>query len=219
MITISEVVEELIKKSTLLEEGMMRGIINYSSLARLMKGDIEKKVYKSIQTGAIIMALKRYAAKIKRVRKKTWVFKQMPDMIVRSNLMEITYANSDSFIKKRDHFFEKMRNEQKYFLIITQGVFETTLIVSKDLQPSIEKSFKDEKHVASFDRLSSITIRLPVETVDTPGVYGHILKTLEWEGINVVEVASTYTEFTIILNDYEIDRAFSSLKKVLTPLP
>jgi len=201
MITISEVVEELIKKSTLLEEGMMRGIINYSSLARLMKGDIEKKVYKSIQTGAIIMALKRYAAKIKRVRKKTWVFKQMPDMIVRSNLMEITYANSDSFIKKRDHFFEKMRNEQKYFLIITQGVFETTLIVSKDLQPSIEKSFKDEKHV------------------DTPGVYGHILKTLEWEGINVVEVASTYTEFTIILNDYEIDRAFSSLKKVLTPLP
>jgi aspartokinase len=52
--------------------------------------------------------------------------------------------------------------------------------------------------------------------VTTPGVYGKILRTLEWNGINVVEVASTYTEFTIILKDGDIDRAFATIKRALS---
>lgn len=43
-----------------------------------------------------------------------------------------------------------------------------------------------------------------------------ILKILAWEGINVVEVVSTFSEFTIILEDEEVSRAFSLFKDSLS---
>ena len=62
--------------------------------------------------------------------------------------------------------------------------------------------------------LSAITIILPKEAVFVPGVYYSVLKALAWEGINFVEVVSSYTELTIILQNSNVDRAFSVLKNL-----
>lgn len=219
MITIAEVVEEIVRHSPLLEEGMKKGIINYSSLARELKPEIEEKVFKSIQTGAIIMALKRFSLKTqKKTKDVRSIFKHSPDMLVRSHLMEYTIANSETLLEKHRVFFNKINNKNnKYFFIITQGVFETAMIISQDLQTFIVQNLKGEQITACVKNLSSITIQLPESNVTMPGLYGYILRSLGWEGINVVEVASTYTEFTIILKEADVDRAFSVLKKTLTP--
>ena len=116
MITIAEAVGELVRSSPLLEEGISKNIINYSSLARLIKPEVEEKVFKTIKTGAIIMALKRLSkrkyAKEKDVRA---IFKQNPDMIVRSNLMEYTLVNSDTLIDKHRHFFSNIQKKSQTF--------------------------------------------------------------------------------------------------------
>ena len=96
-------------------------------------------------------------------------------------------------------------------------MFETAIILSRDLRLLVEQNFKKEKIISVAEDLSAITIQLPEINVTTPGLYGYILKSLGWEGINVIEVASTYTEFTIILKETDVDRAFSVLKKTLTP--
>ena len=62
--------------------------------------------------------------------------------------------------------------------------------------------------------LSAITLILPKEAVFVPGVYYSVLKALAWEGINFVEVVSSYTELTIILQNSNVDRAFSVLKNL-----
>ena len=54
MITIAEIAEEIIRKSPFLEEALADGLINVSSLARMIKPDIEKKLQKPIKEGAII---------------------------------------------------------------------------------------------------------------------------------------------------------------------
>lgn len=216
MYTVSEAVEELLKRSTLLEEGLQKGIINYSSLARELKPAISEMVMKDIQTGAIVMAIKRYADRSQKEPKAAEVFIKTPDITVRSNLVEYTFAASPTLSAAQYRFFQKAHENQASFLIVTQGIFETTLIVSDTLSGLVQEHFSREKTVSTFDRLSAITIKLPVVTVTTPGVYGKILRALEWDGINVVEVASTYTEFTIILNDRDIDRAFATIKKALS---
>jgi len=215
MITISQVVEEIINKTPFLEEAIAKGIVNHSSLARLMKSEIEEKLYKTVKTGAIIMALRRQAKKkqLNPIIKK--IFSTPPDMIVRSNLVEFTFSNSDSLLTKHKKLLEKIENQTKYFFTITQGVFETGIIVSHELEQKIKDIFEEEKVVSQLTDLSSITIKLPEENVTTPGVYYFILKALAWQNINVVEVISTYQEITLILATSEIDTAFSILKKSL----
>lgn len=216
MITIPEVVEKLIKKSPFLSESLAQGIINISALARSIKPEIKKEVQKDIQTGAIVMALNRLAKRIrqsdKEIKKKT--FPTIPDLMVRSNLMEITFANSPLLIQKLKRLLEQINIKQSYFLTFTRGIFETTIIASQELKTRIEAIFKSEDILSQFNHLSSITVQLQPGTTQTPGAFEFILKPLAWEQINLIEVVSTYTEFTMILQDEDTDRAFSIIKRL-----
>jgi hypothetical protein len=216
MITIPEVVEANVKHSPFLEEGIAQGIINFSALARIIKAQVEEETMKEVTEGAIVMALKRLAPKLKQTNQAKKIFQNPPDMIVRSNLIEYTLANSETLIKKHKRILEEMGEINKYFFVLTQGVFETTVILSKDLKPKIEAIFAGEKLISTIEKLSAITIRLPEESITTTGVHYFIDKALAWENINIVEVASTYSEFTIILKENDVDKAFSILKKALS---
>ena len=63
--------------------------------------------------------------------------------------------------------------------------------------------------------LSAVIIRLAPSTVQTPGVYYAILKCLAWQNINVVDVVSTATEFTIFVGSDDLDRTFAALRRLL----
>ena len=58
-----------------------------------------------------------------------------------------------------------------------------------------------------------ITHYLPHEKTEIAGYYYYILKRIAWEGINIVEILSTTNEFSIILDETDVDRAFAVLKK------
>ncbi|VVA44135.1 Aspartate kinase [Candidatus Roizmanbacteria bacterium] len=214
MITIPEIVEKIIKKSSFLEEGLSKKIINLSALSRIIKPEIEKELYKKVENGAIIMALKRLSSRLDHRNSINKIFINAPDLIVRSNLIEYTLANSQSLIPKHQKLLEIINRQKEFFSTITEGVFETTLIVSLELESSIKKIYKDEKVIFKVNNLSSITIRLPKENIDLSGVYYFILKPLAWEEINILEVVSTTHEITLIFGEKDIDRAFLNLKNL-----
>jgi hypothetical protein len=85
------------------------------------------------------------------------------------------------------------------------------MIFNDLLAKEVEKIFKNEALINSISDLAAITIRLSDQIVAIPGGYYSILKQLAWHKINVVEVVSTFSEFNIILNQDDIDRAFSTI--------
>lgn len=213
MISISDALNEIIRGYPFLEEGLSRGIINYSAFAREVKPQIEKRLYKSVKEGAIVMALKRISERlVKNSRQKDQI--NLTDLTVRSNLTEFTFLNSESLIDKQRELFNKLAEQKDVFCAVSQGIRETTFIASIEAALAIERIFSSESLVAKIDHLSSITIHLPKETAETPGVYYQILKQLAWENINVVEVISTLSELTIVFNERDINQAFSTLKKL-----
>ena len=212
MIAVSEAVRKVIEKTPFLAEALAEGVVNYSALARRLKKRVEEMTYKPASISSIVMALRRMPHK--RVLAPARVFKKAPEMILRSGLMEVTVDNA-VFSKVSWRILERLAEEKKGFLTITQGVFETTIIFSASLSGKIEEILGEEKILSSFTGLSSITIKLPRKVVFIPGVYHMLLRPLFLDGINVVEVVSTLHEFTIILEDKNVDRAFSVLKNYL----
>jgi len=59
MVSISHVVEDIVKHRPYLSESLAAGIINVSSLARQLQPDVERALQKGVNTGAIVMALNR----------------------------------------------------------------------------------------------------------------------------------------------------------------
>jgi hypothetical protein len=217
MITVSEEIEKIVLGSHLLEEGLSQGIINLSALSRKIKPQIDSALMKNVSESAILMALKRFTLRVKSKEKEPLnVLKNKADITVRSNLSEFTFLKSDSILERKKKLLEEVKEIKESFITFTQGVFETTIIISADLTKTVENIFKKEKTLSTINNLSAITIKLSPEIIYTPGVYYSILKQLAWKNINVVEVVSTYTEFTIILKKEYIDLSFSILLNFLS---
>ena len=48
--------------------------------------------------------------------------------------------------------------------------------------------------------------------MSVPGIYYFIFQRLAWEGIVLYEVISTTNEFTILVDEDQVDRAFKVIK-------
>lgn len=218
MITVVQAVERIIEKSPFIEEALHDGLINVSSLARKIKPDVEKIVKKEVKQGAIVMAINRLSPS-DYIRINTGIkefLKSLGDIVVRSGLSDYTFAYSDNLTIKQTKLLKRLHENKDIFCTFSQGVSERTIIISTDFKAEMDRIFRGEKVLAIKENLSSITIRLPKENVETPGVYYFIMKKLAWEGINIVEVISTTNEFTIVVNDEDVDQTFSVLMRLKT---
>lgn len=214
MVTVAEGTKRIIERSRYLQEALEKGLINISSLARYIKPELEQMLIKNVSNSAIIMAIRRMTKSLKPQFKYKNIFNAPPDMISRSNLVEINIANSRYMSEKYRDLINLSKSQTESFFTLTEGVFETTIILSRDLYPNIKKLLKDENVVAEFYDLCSITIRLPKKAIYTPGVFYFFLKSLAWEGINIIEVVSAYKEFTVILERKDTNKAFSILQSL-----
>lgn len=210
---IAQAVDELISASPFLEEALSEELINVSSLARKLQPDIEKKLHKKVQPGAIVMAINRRPSGLSfRISKEIREFmRKLGDVIVRSNLRDYTFENSAGLISCNRQLMDEIGGEKEIFCTISQGVFETTLVVSNLLETRIRDIYRKEKLLARKTRLSSITIRLPESNTEVSGIYYFLLKKLAWSGINVCEVISTSNEVTFVVEEKDVHNAFSRL--------
>ena len=101
MISVPMAVAEILNETPYIEELLSKNLINLSSLAREIRPKVEELTMKDVQLGSIIMALKRQTENLSVKKKFDEIFKISPDLIVRSNLFEITFLNSDTQTKKR----------------------------------------------------------------------------------------------------------------------
>lgn len=212
MITVPEVVKDIVKQTPFLHEALADNIINLSSLARQIRLEVEKRTFKEVQEGSIVMALKRLQPELQPNQELKHVFETSPDIIVRSHLYEITVMNSNSLLEKQKKLLEYASIKHAYFATITHGIFETTIIASEEARAVIQTMYQDEQIISEIHNLSSITVKYPLQIIETPGVYYSILKVLAWENIPFTEIVSTYSEITIILKNEYVDRAFSLIK-------
>ncbi|MUU78108.1 hypothetical protein [Winogradskyella endarachnes] len=217
MKTIATCVQEIIVASPFLEEGLSRQIINFSALAKDLNEPISKMLRKPVKEGAIMMALRRYQQPLKLENSKSLkqAFSQLGDITVRSNLSDFTFQNSKTLIDSHAQILDKISSNHQIFYAFTRGMFESNIIISTSEKDSILKAFKHETQIGLQEKLSAISIYLPKGNSKIVGLYYQIFKRLAWENITLYEVVSTTNEFTIVVEDYLVDKAFSAIKRLI----
>lgn len=216
MKTVSNCVEDILISQPYLEEALSRNIINFSALAIELTEPISKMLKKEVKPGAIMMALRRYnpPPTLGNSIKMRRVIQNLGDITVRSNLTDFTVKNSSSLINNHAKILERINQESKLFYTFTRGIHESNIIVSSSLNDFIHENLKKESFLAVQEGLSAISINLPLDNSKIAGLYYHFFKRLAWEGVVLYEVLSTTNEFTILVEDDYVDKAFAAIKKV-----
>ncbi len=216
MNSIGKITEDLINRSPFLREAMTDDLINVSALARKLKAEIEDLVGKEVNEGAIVMAIKRMTPGLyHRLNIKiTNVMGELGDFLVRSNLEDFTFENSDAFKVKQTELIEEINKDNDTFFTLCKGVTETTFIVSSQHSETVSRLFKNAKLKSHTKDLASVTVKLPSINTEIYGIYYYILKHLAWEGININEIVSTSNEFTVVVKQDDVDKAFKILMQL-----
>ena len=213
MKTIQEAVEITIRKTPFIEEALHEKLINVSSLARIILPEVTKLLKKDVKVGAVMMAINRLSPVSElRIRKNVKKLAlNLGDVIVRSDLCDFTFKNTPSLLKEVSKIISKAADSNDYFLTVSQGIFETNIVTSRNLKETVEEVFKGEVLINNVEDLASITIKLPKENLELSGIYYFILKQFAWANIAVQEVISTTHEMTIVVKERDINQTFSLL--------
>lgn len=215
MKTVSAAVENYIKSKPFLQTALSQGIINLTSLARVIRKEIQNETTsREVRNGAIVMALKRLSTdmEFRSTHRIVKVLKNIGEIIVRSNLTDYTFLVSETLLNSQAELLKHIQNTKDVFFTTSRGVNETSLIVSNTAEALVESIFKKERCLCKFANLGSISVKLPEENISVPGVYYFIFQRLAWEGVSMNEVISTANEFTIIVPEYQVDVAFKVIK-------
>ncbi|UXP32890.1 hypothetical protein N6H18_02830 [Reichenbachiella agarivorans] len=215
---ISDIVEEGIRKMPFVEEAMNAGLINYSSLARMLQPFVSKELMKDATEASILMALKRRSTmgtNSLNLNPKSFR-KHIGDIFVRSGLCTFTYINSSTLTENQTRLLHEIQNIPDTYCSFTQGMYERTLIVSENIIDRVEHIFKNENYLTGNHDLSSATVMLKASNIRAYGLYYYIFKMIAWYGINIIEVISTSNEFSIVVESKNINEAFSVLMKIKT---
>jgi aspartokinase len=213
MRTIQETVETIIKRTPFIEEAMQDRLINVSSLARLIQPEVEQILGKEVKTGAVMMSINRMSPiEILKIRKNVKSLSlKLGDFIVRSDLFDYTFKNSSTLPLNISKIFARIGNNRESRFTVSQGIFETNIVISANLKEEVDDIFKEEELINSMSKLASITIKLPKVNLEQSGIYYFILKQLAWANIPVQEVISTTHEITLVVKEEDINRTFSIL--------
>ena len=214
MRTISHAVEEIIARSPFLMEVMAEGVANNAQIARKIKPDVEKRLYEQVSEGAIAMALHRMGKEIKRPQYGARFLKRVSDITVRSNLVEFSLPHSSDVLPTLQAVAKNAELRKELFFNLSIGLYDIVVIANAELVADIEKVLGRVEGLRKTENLSAITMRLPEASLNVPGVYYPILRAIALEGISFIEIMSVHTEFSILFDNKDVERAFSVIKRI-----
>ena len=214
MKTIASVVENYIKTKPFLSTALSQGIINLTSLSRQIQPEIELALQKEARSGAIVMALKRISDNMEflSTHKIVKVLKGIGDITVRSSLVDYSFKISETLLSAQASFLAQVIDNKEAFYTSSRGVSESNIVISSTMSHLVSIYFESEVLLEKSENLSSVTIKLPTENVDIPGIYYFIFQRLSWEGVNIRQVISTSNEFTILVDEDSVNTAFKVIK-------
>lgn len=222
MVSISQVIEELVEDRPFLESALSQGIINFGKLAESILEDIRddrRLREKNITHSSVMMALRRLGLKLNKqfgeLQTITESVFKLDLYNTRYGLFELTVKRSVENWEKLIHLYKQMEIDRGDFLTITQGIYEITIISNQRFEVEIVKLFTELDILNRDTNLASISLRIPEDSIETPGLIYYVTKQLFWDNINIIEVVSTFTEITFIVKESDIPEAMKSLQKLV----
>ncbi len=208
MIKISEAVHQVILKDEIAFEAARNGILNLSAYAEKIKPQIEEYTMKDIKIGSIVVALSRMLPEINSTESLRPEV-EIEDLRIKSPLYEITYEKTKSILEQLKEL-AIFSTEERDFFVMTQGLGEITIICSKDIRDDLLNKIQ-AKPKSTFDELVAMSVRFAEKYLPVPNVLHSLASRLATRRINVIEIVSTYTELTFIVQKKDMNVAVEAM--------
>ncbi len=209
MLKISHAVENIVNNSVIMQEAMRLGIVNFRALAEIIHQEVEVKTVKPVKKESIVVALARLAHKKSKMPPLVPNF-VLDEVSIKSPLCTITFEKTSEMLLLARNLSAQVPTNASHFLTITEGIHELTIIASASLEEMILAYFTVAPK-AVFRQLVGVSVQFGEAYLLQPNVLYAIISVLATRRINLVEIVSTYTQLTLVIEEKEMPTAVSAL--------
>lgn len=214
MVTVSRIVEKMVKENPSLEIALSKDIVSYSKLARYLREEVEKEFGKKATDAAISVALKRLKERSGRLYERKGEFYAL-EINTSSNLMELTVGKTSRLPQIMKSIYEFPELEEGCIMHAVHGNNQTTFVFTSRLEKRMKSLLTGEKVVSEIPGLAQLSIKFDEKMFQAPGFIVYVLKELAWNNIGIVEIVSTYTELIIIVKEGDLLNAYKIVRDML----
>lgn len=201
----------LIKDNPFLEQGVREELFNTSALARAVQPLLEARLSKEVSVSAISMALSRLGGGQDQSKSGGLTPRRVlstKELGIRSNLEVISFAQSGAARQGLERLYRRLQ-KREYFATLTEGVRELTLIFeSGDVEVDFSSLGRPLLHKKG---VGCIAIYFPKEYGSQPGFLYAVFQQLFFQGINVIEIASTSRELLVYVDESDLRLGFDTI--------
>lgn len=207
MLNIADAVTDIISKDEIIHESLRYGVLNLSAYAKKIKSVVEEKTKKSVKVGTLVVSLARLRDRIiKEDPIKPSV--KISKISIQTDLVELVFEKREETITALHNLDASVFSQQDFFAL-SQGNYEITLIISREIEEKVRGIFHT-KEKAFYQNLVALSIRFTPEYIAIPNVLYALLGVLAVKRINLIEIISTNTELTFILERKNLETAVSA---------
>ncbi|MHA2502787.1 MAG: hypothetical protein ACXAE3_07960 [Candidatus Kariarchaeaceae archaeon] len=221
MVSIAQVVERIIEQKPFLESALARGLINYTKLAEDLLDEVKESPElqdTDVRATAVMMSLRRIGDRLQRdmeALKQVFSGINLEMDYSQYNLFSATIKRHEDVNTAIQQLYDIVDIGTKDFLTITSGMGEVTIISNLRFKDQILALFDKGDILAVDTELASLSLSIPQDSFQTPGLFYLVTKQLYWDGVNIREVVSTLSEMNFILKEIDIPDTLRSLRKLL----
>ncbi len=210
--SIASMVRKYIDSDNSLKKCMQMGIVNVSSLARI--------IYKDLQREGIQSSMASVSSAIKRYKPSDYGDQYRPYGVIANSNISLTTDVGKIVVNRRSlkTVTEKLSLISDDVIFFSKTVNTFTIVLSKSAFNHILNilSKNNEKAVEIKTGLSLITIHSTKDIIETPGVINLIYQTLADNGINIEDTTSSYIDTLLLVSNKDAGRAFNVLNDLIS---
>jgi aspartokinase len=208
MLPLHQAISNMVTDDSFLQYGLQYCLFNLTKLAEHTRKHLEARTKKSVSTSAVLMALSRYQRGLKKFAPHPSKFR-VKHLTLRTDLATVSVAKTAQSLTAVHDFHTRLQKTRSY-ITITESTGEVTLLFEAT-HLALAKKLLGRGIKFSNETLAALALHFSPEYAAEPGFLCAVLQQLLLQGINVVEVASTYTEFVLYIEEKDAKLAFDTL--------
>ncbi|MFX0134918.1 MAG: hypothetical protein ACFFDN_14855, partial [Candidatus Hodarchaeota archaeon] len=194
--------------------------INFSNLSRNLIDEIKEKYQKSPNLNAIIMAIYRYAEKLKVTQLSKEIIRIVSefDLNLANDMVSITLRRNLSNHSIVSEIYDKnidwSKGERMYLF---QSSGELAVLLNRKNAKLILNKLENKKLeiLQKEDDLSILIVNTPPRMVDVPGVMYYLTGLIARGGITLIDIISTFTEIIFAVRSADGIKIFDILETAI----
>jgi len=208
---ISDAVAQIMKNDDLIRVVAQKGLLNHRAYAKQIMPQVEDICFKEVKLGSVTTAVTRYADSLQPI--PTPLKEDILRISVQKNLSGLTYERTEETSERIRNFYKDFADSADSYVTVTQGINEITLIANDTIIKKIKNELDGYRTIYDITDIAGISVKFDIKYMEIPNLFYSLIRKLALKNINIIEIVSTATELTFIMNEKDVPLALDSLQR------